>query len=246
MLTALLTDIHGNREALDACLAHATRMRAERFIFLGDLVGYGADPAYVVDRVASQVERGAIALRGNHDDAVSGSAERMNHLARTAIEWTRGRLDPAQRAFLSNLPLTAEEDGRLFVHASAYAPSQWSYVTDVFEAERSFASTACDATFCGHTHVPAVFRKQPNRPALHVAPVAGAAIPLLPDWRWLAVIGAVGQPRDGDPAACYALLDDERDVLTYVRVPYDVESAARKILDAGLPPHLATRLLQGW
>ena len=120
MLVALLTDIHGNREALDACLEHARRIGAARFVFLGDYVGYGADPSYVVDTVSGMVEEGAVALLGNHDEAIASPSENMNALARAAIDWTRGRLDAAQGAFLRTLPLFRQEGERLFVHASAH------------------------------------------------------------------------------------------------------------------------------
>src|SRR4051794_11821690 len=245
MLVALLTDIHGNREALDACLEHARRMDAGRFVFLGDYVGYGADPSYVVDTVSRMVEDGAVALLGNHDEAIASPSENMNALARAAIDWTRGRLDAAQGAFLRTRPLSRQEGERLFVHASAYAPEAWNYVTDHMHAERSMTSTDCRLTFCGHVHVPALFHMTLGRPASHDRPIPGAAVPLMPDGRWLAVIGAVGQPRDGDPAACYALLHHEESTLTYVRVPYDVDAAAQKIVKAGLPPALAARLYRG-
>jgi diadenosine tetraphosphatase ApaH/serine/threonine PP2A family protein phosphatase len=246
VLIALFTDIHGNREAFDACLAHLQSARPDRMVFLGDYVGYGADPGYVVDLVRDFVARGAVALRGNHDDAVVGSTARMNVAAREAIEWTRGRLDEAQRRFLTGLPLTHEEGERLFVHANAVAPGGWGYVTDRLEAARSLMATRRRCVFCGHLHVPGLYRMAANGLLGEFTPATGIATRLVPEHRWLAVLGAVGQPRDGDPEACYALLDEERDELTYVRVPYDAATAAEKILDAGLPPRLAARLLQGW
>jgi diadenosine tetraphosphatase ApaH/serine/threonine PP2A family protein phosphatase len=245
MLIALLSDIHANREALEACLDHARRMRAQRFIFLGDYVGYGADPGYVVDSVARMVEDGAVALLGNHDEAASGSTDRMNPLATAAIEWTRGQLDPTQLDFLRRRPVLAEEGERLFVHASAHAPGRWHYVIDRLEAARSMAATDRRLTFCGHVHVPAIFRMRPGREISHATPAADVPIPLLPDGRWLAVLGAVGQPRDDDPRACYALLDEARNTLTYVRVDYDIDAAAHKIMRAGLPARLAQRLYVG-
>ena len=246
MLTALFTDIHGNREALDACLADAERMAPDRYVFLGDYVGYGADPGYVVDLVQDYVRGGAIALRGNHDDAVVASGIRMNDMARAAIAWTRGQLDDRQRRFLVGLPLTHQEGDRLFVHANAVAPERWGYVTDRLEAARSLAATRCHSVFCGHLHVPGVYYIGSNGLLGEFAPVAGTPIPLVPERRWLAVLGAVGQPRDRIPAACYALLDDAKNELTYLRVAYDVATAAAKILDAGLPPPLAARLVKGW
>jgi diadenosine tetraphosphatase ApaH/serine/threonine PP2A family protein phosphatase len=246
VLIALLTDIHANREALDACLAHAERIGADRYVFLGDYVGYGADPGYAADLVQDYVARGAVALRGNHDDAVVGSSARMNDMARAAIAWTRGELNERQRGFLAGLPFTHEEGGRLFVHANAAAPQGWGYVSDRLEAARSLAATGCQSVFCGHLHVPGVYHMAPNGSVGAFTPVPDTSIALLPERRWLAVLGAVGQPRDQDPRACYALLDEDRGELSYVRVAYDVAAAARKIVDAGLPPPLAARLLKGW
>src|SRR5258708_7020882 len=130
MIIALLSDLHGNREAVTACLADAERRNVDRYVFLGDLIGYGADPGWVVDHVADQVRRGAAAVGGNHDAAASGTHESMNSSARAAIEWTRAHLDAGQREFLAALPLSIERDGRLFVHASAGEPEAWHYVLD--------------------------------------------------------------------------------------------------------------------
>ncbi len=245
MRIALMSDMHGNREAFEACLAHARRSAVDRMIFLGDYVGYGADPGWIVDTVRTEVARGAVALLGNHDAAALGDDDRMNADAQAAIRWTRGRLDADARAFLAGLPLGAREGDILYVHANAWAPGSWDYILDRFDAERSLERTDARVTLCGHVHVPALYAMAPGRPAQGHTPVPGVAVPLLPTRRWLAVIGAVGQPRDGNPAAAYALLDDARHALTTVRVPYDVEAAARKIADAGLPPRLAARLSLG-
>src|SRR5215207_5424191 len=134
----------------------------------------------------------------------------------------------------------SEETPFLFVHASARDPGRWRYVTDETEAALSLAATQARITFCGHTHLPALFHAAARRVG-RFRPVAGAPMPLLPSRRWLAVLGAVGQPRDRDPAACYGLFDGERSELTYVRAPYDVEAAAAKIRAAGLPSWLAER-----
>jgi diadenosine tetraphosphatase ApaH/serine/threonine PP2A family protein phosphatase len=242
MLIALFADIHGNREALTACLDDARRAGAERTVFLGDLVGYGADPEWVVDRVAEMVADGAVAILGNHDEAVLRPSRDMNAVASTAIAWTRDRLSPAQRSFLAGLPLAVDDGDRLFVHASADAPAAWTYVLGPREALHSFRATRHPFVFCGHTHVPALFEQRgAELPQLHV-PAGNRPIRLTPPRRWLAVLGAVGQPRDRNPAACYGLFDDVHGTLTYVRVGYDVERAAGKILDAGLPEILAARL----
>jgi diadenosine tetraphosphatase ApaH/serine/threonine PP2A family protein phosphatase len=246
MRIALMTDLHGNREALAACLDHAAQNGIDRYVFLGDYAGYGADPGWVIDTVMDHVARGAIAILGNHDAAVLTDTEDMNESAAAAIDWTRTQLDARQRAFLAELPLLIEEKDRLYVHGSAFEPDQWHYVTDLYAASKSLMATPAHATFCGHTHVPALFHMSMTGKFASFEPVARVDIPLTPQRRWLAVIGSVGQPRDRDPAACYAVLDDERYVLTYVRVPYDIESAARKIAAAGLPAVLGARLFEGY
>ena len=122
MIIALLADIHANREALTACLADAKARGVARYVFLGDYVGYGADPGWVVDEMISYVDRGALAVAGNHDVAIGVPRERMNETAKEAIAWTRGQLNEAQKTFLRGLPLTAGDDKRLFVHADASDP----------------------------------------------------------------------------------------------------------------------------
>jgi len=246
MRIALLTDIHGNREALTACLDHAGRSRIDRFVFLGDYVGYGADPVFVIETVMEHVARGAVALLGNHDAAVIEPDPRMTDAAFTALDWTRGRLGPAHLAFIKGLRLSCEDGGRLYVHANAYAPGEWGYVTGLYSASKSLMATTAQATFCGHTHVPMLFHMSMTGKIASFEPVDRVDIPLTARRRWLAVIGSVGQPRDHHPAACYAILDTARGILTYIRVPYDVDTAARKIRDAGLPIELSFRLAEGY
>ncbi len=245
MLIAIMTDIHGNREAFEACLAHARLLGADRLILLGDYVGYGADPAWVVDRVRTLVAEGAVALLGNHDAAIDGSDEDMNSLAREAIQWTRGQLGQEQRRFLADLPLTHEEGSVLYVHANGYAPRNWDYMSGPMEAVHHFSRVEAHVTFCGHVHVPMLYHMSTTAKIGTFAPVANNDIPLLPTRAWLAVIGAVGQPRDGVAAANYAVFDTAHQTLRYLRVPYDTAAAARKVREAGLPEKLALRLEQG-
>ena len=241
-----MTDIHGNREALEACLDHAAQNGVGRYVFLGDYAGYGADPGWVIDTVQAHVGRGAAAVLGNHDAAVLTDGADMNETAAVAIAWTRTQLDERQRGFLAGLPLIVEEKDRVYVHASAFEPDHWHYVTELYTAAKSLMATRAHATFCGHTHVPALFHMSMTGKFASFDPVDRVDIPLTRQRRWLAVIGSVGQPRDRDPAACYAVLDDERDLLTYVRVPYDIETAAQKIRAAGLPLSLSARLFEGY
>src|SRR4051812_15443321 len=156
MLIAVLTDVHANREALAACLEHANQLRAERFAFLGDFVGYGADPGWVVDAAMARVENGGISVPGNHDAAVvHGPDKNMNPDARRVIEWTRAQLSKTQLDFLAALPLQVEDAGALYVHANAWAPRRWEYIMTTFDARSSMAATTCRLTFCGHVHEPA-------------------------------------------------------------------------------------------
>lgn len=246
MRIALIADVHGNREAFDAVLAAIARENVERIALLGDLVGYGADPGYCVTRAADLVEHGAIAVRGNHDEAAaSGEAGDFNDYAREAIGWTRAALDAGQRAFLAGLPLTHSDGDRLYVHASAAAPGAWTYVDCVEAAEDAFAACAHRVILCGHHHQPAVYCQAPDHAPLSFTPATNAPIPLLARRRWLAVLGGCGQPRDQNPHAPYAILDEATRSLCFRRAPYDVEAAARKIKDAGLPQMLAARLFVG-
>lgn len=246
MRIAFLSDIHANREALDACLAHAEREGVDRYVFLGDLVGYGADPVYVVDKVRELGARGALALKGNHDAAAAaGVADNMNPHAAKAITWTYDELDEDARAFLRALPMTIVDEERLYVHSEATDPADWRYVTDAPAAQRSLMAAEQRLTFCGHIHVPQLYHMAPNKSAVGFQPQNGAPVPLVGSRKWLMVQGAVGQPRDHNPAAAYGLLDTARNEMTYLRAPYDIEGAARKIHKAGLPQILAARLFIG-
>lgn len=246
MRLALLTDLHANLEALEAVLEHANRHGAEHLAFLGDLVGYGADPGPVVDRVQAAVATGALAIKGNHDEAATrGPPSAMRADAARAVTWTRDQLSREQLAFLAALPLTVERGERLFVHASAVDPADWVYVLSASDAGRSLRATPAREVFSGHTHTPALYHLAADGSIGAFRPVSGTPIKLTAFHRWLVIPGSVGQPRDGNPAACYAMLDDETDVIVYHRVPYDTERAARKIRAAGLPGDLGARLELG-
>ena len=207
MLLALFADIHANRQAFSACLNLARARGAERIVCLGDYVGYGADPEWTVETVMRLVENGAIAVRGNHDNAVRNPSESMNAEAQAAIEWTRGRLSVPQRRFLSDLPLTAQEDDRLYVHSDASSPPKWRYVRNTPDAARSLVATPARITFCGHVHRPALYSMSATAKMTSFIPTADVPMQLLPGRQWLAVLGAVGQPRDGNPAASFAIFD---------------------------------------
>jgi diadenosine tetraphosphatase ApaH/serine/threonine PP2A family protein phosphatase len=245
VLLALFADVHANRQAFAACLEAARARGAERFIVLGDVVGYGADPEWSVDTAMRLVDEGAIAVSGNHDNAIGTPSETMNEVAQAAIDWTRGRLGAAQRTFLAALPLTQDEDDRLYVHSEASNPARWRYVQSTADAARSIVATAAHVTFCGHIHRPALYSMSATAKMTSFVPTSGVGVQLLQGRRWLAVLGSVGQPRDGNPAACFATYDTETREIAYCRVAYDIDTAANRIRANGLPHWLADRLLQG-
>jgi len=246
MRIGFLADLHANREATEACMKALSRAGCKRFVFLGDLIGYGADPAWVVDFVRAQVAAGAVAVQGNHDAALrEGAGGALHAEARAAIDWTRARLDDAQRSFLLGLPLAVEDGDRLYVHANAFDPGGWAYVHNALAVERSLAATGCSLTLVGHVHDQALHYTGTAGQPIRFDPVPGVAVPLLASRRWLAVVGSCGQPRDGNPAAACAWLDTAGRRLTFLRVPYDHAGAAAKIRAAGLPETFAARLEGG-
>jgi diadenosine tetraphosphatase ApaH/serine/threonine PP2A family protein phosphatase len=246
MRIALLTDLHANREALEAVLRHAADEGIQRYALLGDFVGYGAEPAWVVDKARELVAAGAIAVKGNHDEAVvRGSRPSMRMDARHSIDWTREHLDADQIAFLAGLPMTHVDGPILYVHANAWDPPKWSYIETRHDAVRSLHATSSRYTFCGHMHDPMLYHLSGTGKAGDFKPLPGGTIPIPPHRQWLAIPGSVGQPRDNNPASCYAVFDLDKAELTFHRVAYDHEAAAAKVRAVGLPQNLADRLNDG-
>lgn len=247
MKIAILSDIHSNLEALQACLAHARFKGAEKFVFLGDLLGYGADPLACLDIISAKVEAGALAVLGNHDEAVlGGMCDKLAFVARDAIYWTRQQLQQPERNFLQALPLVARDGKSFYVHASAAFPERWTYINSESSAAKCMAAAAQPLTVVGHVHHQMLYYTARGGVVHAFKPVSGVAIPLLlRNRQWLAIAGSVGQPRDGNPAAAYLLHDRHNETLTFFRVPYDHWSAARKVRASGLPERLAHRLETG-
>lgn len=244
-MIALLADIHANLEALEACLAHARAAGATRYALLGDIVGYGADPGAVVDIAARLVDDGAIAVQGNHDEAILRSGGYMNETAKAAIEWTKRRLDERQKRFLAELPLTARSGECLFVHASAHRPERWDYVDGPGAARLSIDAAGAPYTVSGHIHDQRLYFDTGNARVGAFHPTPGSPIPVSPRHRWLAIAGSVGQSRDADPRAAYALLDTAQKRITFHRVAYDHVAVAGKMQRAGLPAALVHRMQRG-
>jgi diadenosine tetraphosphatase ApaH/serine/threonine PP2A family protein phosphatase len=248
MRLALLSDIHGNLQALEACLAHARAQKAQRFAFLGDMVGYGAQPAEVVERIMLLTEEGAVVLKGNHDAMAVNPPPVPKTIGDSTAAWTHAQLHHAQRAWMAGLPLTHHSDSVFLVHASVDAPELWRYVYDERSAAQSLhaASAMPDVryVFGGHVHLQSLYYRGTDG-LMKFTPQAGVAVPVPKHRQWLSTVGSVGQPRDGNPQAMYAVLDTERQQLTFHRVPYDHFAAAAAIRRAGLPAFFAQRLEDG-
>ncbi len=242
----ILSDIHANLAALEASLASAEG-RWERAVCLGDVVGYGPDPNEVVDRVKVL---SSATIRGNHDKAASGieDAEDFNPVARAAANWTREQLRPENLAFLQNLPPgPLEQDGLALVHGAVYDEDE--YVFAPAQALDGLLESPSRLTFFGHTHFQGGFAFRDNKlEVLQLHPEAGtqfAALQLDPATRYLLNPGSIGQPRDGDPRAAFAIADMTHSVVEFWRVPYDIEAVQYRMKQAGLPEPLILRLAFG-
>lgn len=239
---AVLSDIHANRQAIDAVLRAAREAGAQSWWCVGDVVGYGADPLHTSRLCLHEAER---CIAGNHDLAVAGRAPvaQFNASARAAVEWTRHALGQLGRDRLDRLdPMDLEHDVPLF-HGSPRDPG-WEYVVDISQARSALEDRRVPLTLIGHTHVPAAWRLTVHG-AMETHPTAAGTRLNLGEGRWLINPGAVGQPRDGDARAAWALYDSDDATITFHRTPYDVAAAQGAILAAGLPAQLATRLAEG-
>ncbi len=241
MRYGLISDIHGNLEALETVLAELHNLEVDAILCLGDVVGYGPNPDECVKLVQAHA---AICLMGNHDEASLGDTDLsfFNYVAREAIEWTGEHLNPDSKNFLRALPYTYEFENYLFVHASPNEPHEWNYITSWEGAEQSFQAFHQQACFVGHSHSPLVVgRNEHGAMQLH------QNYPILfeNNHRYLINIGSVGQPRDSNPAAAYGILDTAQKEYTLLRLGYDVAKTQKKIRAAGLPGFLADRLAEG-
>jgi diadenosine tetraphosphatase ApaH/serine/threonine PP2A family protein phosphatase len=240
MLTAIVSDIHGNLEALEAVLADVRAQRPDRIVCLGDFVGYGASPNECIERLRPEIVGAVI---GNHDVAAIGRLQLtyFNNDAAVAARWTDVRLTAENRAYLEALPYTFRLPDVLFVHASPEAPEEWRYVLSPADAQYEMATYPEPLCFIGHSHYPGAFALEGSR----IRYTRDAEIRLEPGRRYLVNVGSVGQPRDGDPRAAYALHDEAAGRVRHVRIDYDVAAAGERIRSAGLPDFLAARLEWG-
>lgn len=244
-----MSDIHSNTFALDACLKHATEQGADQLAFLGDLVGYGADPAGVVDRVMSLVAKGAWIVKGNHDAMAVRPPSLIQDTGSSSAAWTHDQLTAEHLDFLDQAPLTVNHGPALFTHASARHPDKWDYVDSEVKAQLCLdaARTSYQASqvFVGHVHHQHLYYTGANGNLMRFTPTPGVALPAPARRTMVVTIGSVGQPRDKDTRSMYALYDTTAQKLCFYRVLYDHQAAAQAVRQAGLPEHLANRLETG-
>jgi diadenosine tetraphosphatase ApaH/serine/threonine PP2A family protein phosphatase len=249
MKVALLSDIHANIQAFDACLEHARLQGAQQFAILGDLVDYGADPKAVVQRVQTLVDEGAWVVKGNHDALAVSPPLQVSSVGDSTAAWTHAQLDGEQLDFLDKLPLTLQQNNILLVHASVNEPEQWRYVVDDRSAGASLDAAAkwedVRYVFGGHVHAQTLHYRGAGAKLMRFLPTPGVAVPMSKHRYWVATIGSVGQPRDGNSQAMYAIFDTQKCRLTFHRVSYDHDAAAAAIRQAGLPSFMADRLEAG-
>ncbi len=239
----LLSDAHGNWEAFKAVLDRIKGEEFDRIVFLGDIVGYGADPQKCCEQL---MKLDAISILGNHDAAVLNPEllSWFNPYARIALEWTANRLSEKCLSFLSQLPTKVRFNGISAVHSNPYKPENWEYIRSELDALFYFKKSSDNLILFGHTHIPVAYEFDGEHVEVHNPIDAEVKIELTSS-RWMLNPGSVGQPRDHDPRAAYGLLDTEKWTFIVKRVEYDVEKASKKIIDVGLPRFLGERLLYG-
>ena len=237
---AVLGDIHANLDALEVVLADARAQNVNEFICTGDVVGYNACPNECCKLVR---DLGCVVVQGNHDHycAFQESLEDFHHLAAAVVAWTRRQLSSDNAEWLRSLPYTAMAKGIQVVHATLDMPEHWGYVFDDVEAEPSFSYQRAQVCFHGHTHVPVVFEHQFGS----VGRLEPGTLELRLGRKYFINVGSVGQPRDGDPRACYCIYEPSKHLLEYRRLEYDVAAAQARVRAADLPDHLADRLARG-
>ncbi|UCD62586.1 MAG: metallophosphoesterase family protein [Candidatus Zixiibacteriota bacterium] len=241
MRLAIISDIHGNLEALVSVLRHIEKQKVDKIHCLGDVVGYGGDPVGCLELISEHCD---IKLMGNHEHAALGldDTSDYNPAAKKAAEWTRHQLTDRAQSIVNEFEMSHVLDQILMVHASPYEPEQWPYVLTPEAALDAFVELKQKLCFLGHSHVPQIYcERDEELPRMQ----AGHDFLPDPDSRYLVNVGSVGQPRDNDPRACYAVFDDKEYEVLYHRVDYDIDTAQEKMEQANLPRMLIARLSFG-
>lgn len=239
MKIALFGDIHANLEALETVLADAEKQGCDSYVCLGDVVGYNANPSECLEIIR---EMDCPVVKGNHDEDAGGdhSLEMMNPIAAEALQWTRDQLTDEQREYLARMRMVRQVEDFTVVHSTLDQPNVWNYVTNKFDAMSNFSYQFTQVCFHGHTHVPRVFVRGSK-----VKEVQPESIAIEEGMKYFINAGSVGQPRDGEWKASYCIYDMESKIITFRRLEYDIATTQKKILEAGLPEALASRLADG-
>jgi diadenosine tetraphosphatase ApaH/serine/threonine PP2A family protein phosphatase len=261
MKYAILSDIHANLEAFTVVLEKCKELGVEKYICLGDIIGYNANPSQCIDMIRKLDVVGFV--KGNHDEYVSNNDDEMtgfNQHAKAAVLWTKAQLTEEQLQFLSALPYknVVKGVGITIVHATLDSPESWGYIFDIHQAKDNFNYQFTPLCFCGHSHVPIAFAKKSFvAGALAVDEImewkgdnnqetsSDPVIKIEKGWKYLINVGSIGQPRNKDPRASFAVYDANANTITRIRLKYDIASAQKGILAAGLPERLAQRLERG-
>jgi predicted phosphodiesterase len=241
----ILSDIHSNREALSAVLSFVQRKRWDKAVFLGDLVGYGANPNQTVDLLRQL--KPLAAIRGNHDKVCSGieDGELFNRVALEAAMWTRRKLTRSNLKWLRTLPEGPMVVDGAFAISHGTPIDEDAYIFGEIEALNVFRQTSFPVCFFGHSHFPVIFGLSPDAITTVLTVAPAFRFKLKPGVRYLINPGSIGQPRDGNPLASFAIYNDKSKYVTIYRIPYRVYETQQKILRAGLPRPLADRLALG-
>lgn len=242
MKLAVLSDVHANLEALNAALAEIERQKAEKIFFLGDAVGYGANPNKCVKMINKFCD---IKLLGNHDYVAMGldDSNNFNPVAKESIMWTQDKIKQKTIELLSDFDMEANFLDYYFVHATPDCPTDWNYILGTEDALESFENFTQQICFVGHSHLPCVFCMHPDGSVSMTNSIA--SFEAKPDCRYIINVGSVGQPRDGNSDACFVIFDTDKNQIDFSRTEYDLEKAQKKLRKAQLPEFLASRLANG-
>lgn len=242
MRTGIISDIHANLEALQMTLATLPRLKVNRLVCLGDLVGYGGNPQEVVTLLRPLLD---VCVVGNHDAAVSGLMDYSYYYdaAREVLDWTAAQLTPDDRTWLSKQPYIFMEEDACFVHGEPVRPEGFGYLYTQGEVDKllDFYGMLRPVTFVGHSHLRRVYELSPEE----AISLPEDNLTLRPDRKYVVAVGSVGQPRDYDPRASFVIYDDSARRIEFYRVSYDIDKTANRIMTVGLPEYFATRLYSG-
>ena len=241
MRYGIFSDIHSNLEALDAVIEAYRKEKIDRYLCVGDVVGYASSPKECIEKIRMLA---MITVAGNHDWASVNliSTDYFNPLAKEAVFWTQRNLDEEGRYFLEHLMLVYKNEDLTMVHGTLDEPGDFNYMADGYIASRTFELLETNICFVGHTHVPGVFIKSKDS---RIRYQEDSNINIKEDSKYIINVGSVGQPRGGNPKAAYCIYDSDKKNVQIKRISYDIQTVRKKIIAGGLPRFLGERLLIG-